>query len=242
VLLDGAPDASVLPINTSDISALSGQAIRVIGYGRNGPSGTSGIKQQVALTAYNIQANQFELGDGVSKGTCLGGSGGPSLHTFPDGVERIVGVHSHGNANCLDGFDARPDAYQGWIAGWLAQYDPLSVGVADGQPCTVGGTPCVSGSTCTGPPGGATFCLLPCAKPGDCPTGWACSAGTPSAYCMATVAPDASTPGPRVQGKGCGASGFDAPAVFFCAALGRLLRLRRLNRSDRGAARSMPAA
>jgi uncharacterized protein (TIGR03382 family) len=298
VLLKGAPDASYLPYNTADISAAGTLSIRAIGFGRDGGAGSSGVRQQVALTAFNIQTDAYELGDNVSKGTCLGDSGGPSVHSFPDGVERVIGVHSHGNANCLDGFDTRVDTYQSWITGWLQQHDPLPCGpdgtctagcvppdpdcipvgqtcntpsqcssricVADpsqpnpycsqncppacpssmscdggvcfitpgsginpGQPCTVGGAPCASGSVCTGPPGGSTSCLAPCTTGTDCPVAWSCVNGSHGNYCLANPPPPDGGPGGMVSGKGCSSAG-GAPAllVWTLAALGCLRRRR----------------
>jgi uncharacterized protein (TIGR03382 family) len=280
VLLQGAPDASFIPYNTADISAAGSLPIRAIGFGRDGGGGSSGVRQQVALTAFNIQSDAFELGDGTSKGTCLGDSGGPSLHSFPDGVERVTGVHSHGNPDCLDGFDTRVDTYQAWIQSWLQQHDPLPCGpdgictagcvppdpdcvpvgnactspsqcssriclsdpsqpnsycsqtcsspsacpanlfcdggvcfitagsgINPGQPCTPGGTPCATGSICTGPPGGGTSCLAPCTSAADCPAAWSCVPGSHGNYCLASPpAPDGGGGG-VVSGKGCSAMG-----------------------------------
>jgi len=124
-LLDRAPNVTPKPWNTASLAGKTNQPIRAIGYGANVggamPSG-AGIKRQAALTFRAIFTDIFFLGDGASKGVCHGDSGGPSFHTFSDGVERVVGVHSFTtDQTCLTGADARVDSYQAFVRQWLTE-------------------------------------------------------------------------------------------------------------------------
>ena len=71
-----------------------GQPVRALGYGLDALDGGTGTRHEVALTLRQISPEQILIGDLVSKGICRGDSGGPTLHTFDDGVERVIGVHS----------------------------------------------------------------------------------------------------------------------------------------------------
>lgn len=123
--LDRAPPVTPKAWNsTADLAPLSGKPIRVVGYGSNmgGANGGTGggIKRQANLTLRQVFVDLFFLGNQTNIGICHGDSGGPSFYTFPDGVERVVGVHSFTNGDaCLDGADSRTDYFKGFIQTWL---------------------------------------------------------------------------------------------------------------------------
>ena len=123
VLLERAPTnvPSPKPWNTASVSALTGKPLRAVGYGTTGADGAgAGLKRTVGLTFRSITSTHINLGDLSGKGVCHGDSGGPSFYTFPDGVERQVGIHSYtNNTACTDGADVRTDYYAAFINQWL---------------------------------------------------------------------------------------------------------------------------
>ncbi|MBL8949513.1 MAG: hypothetical protein JNK82_01965, partial [Myxococcaceae bacterium] len=107
------------------------------------------------------------LGDGVAKGVCHGDSGGPSFHTFSDGVERVVGVHSFTTDQaCLTGADTRVDAYQTFIRQWLTEKEAPSCG-DDGR-CAMN-CPQVDLDCVCGGDGQCTAACPELARDPDCP-------------------------------------------------------------------------
>jgi len=95
-LLNAAPNVTPKPWNTTNIGAYGGRPVRAVGYGTTGPNDTSQVstKRTVDLIFRRVTNTLIYLGDQVAKGICHGDSGGPTFHTFSDGVERLVGVHS----------------------------------------------------------------------------------------------------------------------------------------------------
>lgn len=121
-LLETSPGLTPMAWNTAPLNGLGGKPLRVVGYGSVGAAaGGIGVRRQVDLTFRMIDAEHIKLGDEMDKGICNGDSGGPSLHTFPDGVERIVGVHSSAAASCVDGTDQRVDVNGAFIRGFLLE-------------------------------------------------------------------------------------------------------------------------
>ena len=120
-LLERAPNVTPKQWNKVSIDNKSGAAVRAVGYGITTPGGSdSGTKRTVDLTITQISPTLIREGNGVNKGICQGDSGGPTFMTFPDGVERSVGVHSFTTSqNCTDGADTRVDAYQSFVQQWL---------------------------------------------------------------------------------------------------------------------------
>jgi V8-like Glu-specific endopeptidase len=172
VLLEHPP-AGVTPKdwNAESLAALAGKPIRVVGYGDNvGGSSASGrgTKREAALTFGSIAANTFQLGDGFTKGICHGDSGGPSFHTFPDGVERLVGVHSLTLTDaCTLGTDTRVDPYGPFIEGWVAQNELAASCAEDGrcaQDCPSPDLDCVCAAD-----GQCTTACPDASKDPDCP-------------------------------------------------------------------------
>lgn len=105
--------------NTQSVSGYIGKPLRAVGYGTTATQ-ESGVKHTVNLTFRDVNATHIALGDQVGKGVCHGDSGGPSFHTFSDGVERVVGVHSFtASEDCVDGADIRVDPYASFIQTWM---------------------------------------------------------------------------------------------------------------------------
>lgn len=136
--------------------SLSGQTVKLVGYGRSSTDpATSGTRRSVMSAVTSVQSATFHFGSG-SAGTCVGDSGGPAFL----GSE-VVGVHSRGNSTCgTDDVDIRVDAYKTFIDTFIAANDPASCS-ADGR--------CGSGCTMPDPD-------CPCASDGTCNMA-ACGAG-----------------------------------------------------------------
>lgn len=126
VLLEHPPAAPVKPWNKDSRPALEGRTVRSLGYGvvdfeRTG----EGMRRQVMLSVQKVEPQRFQLGASASGGVCFGDSGGPTFYTFPDGVERLVGLHSTITLaqECRRVTDTRVDAYRDFIQAWLDQRD-----------------------------------------------------------------------------------------------------------------------
>jgi V8-like Glu-specific endopeptidase len=113
--------------NASSVDSLVGAPLRAVGYGNTALTDTAtgfGTKRQVALTVGKVDAHAVYYGEST-QGIAHGDSGGPTLHTYPDGVERIIGVVSNAIIPCVTGvgcaFSQRTDDYKAFILGWLQQ-------------------------------------------------------------------------------------------------------------------------
>lgn len=123
LLLSFAPGMAPRPINRAPLTNFLGQPLRLVGYGRTDPSqpNSSGTRRVANATLTAMDANSFDFGTAGALGICSGDSGGPALHTFPDSVERIIGVHSLTTSMaCGSGTDTRIDFHLGFIDQWLA--------------------------------------------------------------------------------------------------------------------------
>ncbi len=154
--------------NTQSVSTMSGLPLRALGYGLATAGGAdSGLRREVGLTFRQVTAAKIFLGDQVGKGICSGDSGGPSFHTFPDGIERVVGVHSYTLASdCLDGADTRVDAQAAFIQAWIDEKEQPSC-AEDGR-CKLGCAPVDLDCVC----GADGLCTTACPnllKDPDCP-------------------------------------------------------------------------
>ncbi|MBI3181294.1 MAG: trypsin-like serine protease [Myxococcales bacterium] len=215
MLLKSEPaGASGKPWNTANLSGLAGQPLRVVGYGYTDPDDYNswGTKHSVDLSMRAISSAFITTGDRTSRGFCSGDSGGPSFHTFPDGVERLVGVHSNG-PTCYDGDDVRVDAHASFLQAWLNEKEALAApcgkdgqcdqGCATDPDCSAEWSPCLSelgcrSRLCVPHPQGGGFCSRPCAASADCPPAMACLAGAcgfpPAAEEAPAQPPSAATP------------------------------------------------
>lgn len=125
------------PWNSVSVDALSGQMLRALGYGGNGLLGGDGVRRSAEVVLRQFRPGLLIIGDqGLSPetghGICPGDSGGPSLYTFADGQERVVGIHSYTvSPACTDGADTRVDTYADFIAEWVWTVE-TSVCAADG--------------------------------------------------------------------------------------------------------------
>ncbi|MEW5743590.1 MAG: trypsin-like serine protease [Myxococcota bacterium] len=119
-LLASAPNVTPKPWNQASVA--SGQAVRSVGYGTIGNDTGSGTKRTVDLIINQASPTLIFVGNGVNKGICHGDSGGPTFRTFPDGVERVVGVHSFTRTeDCTDGAATRVDAFRNFVQTWLSE-------------------------------------------------------------------------------------------------------------------------
>ncbi len=124
VLLQTAPGLTPKGWNPLTVATYGGKPLRAVGYGSTAPyDGGTNVKRQVDLTFRQLTNDEIWIGDQESKGICTGDSGGPSFHTFVDGVERVVGVHSTSSlpAMCLDGVDQRVDFHAAFIRAFLME-------------------------------------------------------------------------------------------------------------------------
>lgn len=190
LLLETAPNARVSSWNRESIAGLGGEPVRVVGYGSDSPDGGTGTKRTAQLTIRQFTPELISLGDFASIGLCHGDSGGPTFHTFDDGVERLVGVHSFTRTeDCLDGADTRVDAQAAFILEWLSEREE---NCAANFVCAVGS--CLPADPDCAPSGGAceaawqcrgrrclgdaqhpqTYCSAPCGTDADCSAGMTC--------------------------------------------------------------------
>jgi V8-like Glu-specific endopeptidase len=169
-----APEAPA-EINRAAANVAAGTSALFIGYGQT-ETGSSGTKRAVVMQIDWRGAYQFDYADSVHN-TCYGDSGGPAFVTDGAGVERVVGVTSHGDANCaVNGTDTRVDAHQAWLDAQIAAI--MGSGTASGG--TSGGGTSGSGSgavtttsqctagVCGGQAAAGCWCDAACKNYGDC--------------------------------------------------------------------------
>ncbi|HEV8320777.1 MAG TPA: trypsin-like serine protease [Myxococcota bacterium] len=173
-----APEAPA-EINRAAANVAAGTSALFIGYGQT-ETGSSGTKRAVVMQIDWRGTYQFDYADSVHN-TCYGDSGGPAFVTDGAGVERVVGVTSHGDANCaVNGTDTRVDAHQTWLDAQVAAI--MGSGTASGG--TSGGGTSGSGSgsgsgavtttslctagVCGGQAAAGCWCDAACKNYGDC--------------------------------------------------------------------------
>jgi MYXO-CTERM domain-containing protein len=168
-----ARPVTIRPIGLPDRDLANPQLtgdIRLIGFGDTAPADphqVTGVKfgREVPLA----RVESYFLRYGV--GACVGDSGGPTLAREPDGTERLVGVISRGDANCVSyGYSTRVDLYRDWIASWIAAVDPAScdLDLRCAEACAAPDPDCVAEPAAAPAPANAT---------GGCSTG--AGAGVP---------------------------------------------------------------
>lgn len=192
-LLEEAQTIAVSAWNKEPLTGLGGAAVRLVGYGADAPDAGTGTKRTVELTIRQFTDELISLGNFVDKGMCHGDSGGPTFHTFGDGVERLVGVHSFTRRDdCLDGADTRIDAKAPFILQWLSEKEAncapnfvcaVSSCLPVDPDCVSLGSACEAAWQCRGrecisdPQHAETYCSRACVTDGDCPPGLLCDVG-----------------------------------------------------------------
>ncbi len=138
-------------------------SIRLIGFGDSQPAddyAPSGVKLAREVDLVNVEPYFLHYGVGA----CHGDSGGTTLARDPDGTDRLVGVISRGDADCVaGGYSTRVDLYRDWIQTWIAKFDAAS--------CALDGR-CANDCDAPDPD-----CAMPGPEPTDEPTTGGCSAG-----------------------------------------------------------------
>lgn len=196
ILLPTASTLTPYPYDRADLTGFTGKPLTAVGYGVTTSGGSdNGTRRYVDLTFRSVTAAHIVLGNQSSKGVCFGDSGGPALHTFPDGVTRVVGVHSYTqpSSSCTDGLDTRVDLYGAFIRTWLMDKEGGGTCVEDGM-CKAGCAPadpdcvCVADGTCSAQCANLLSdpdCPPDCAMNGVCTT-LACPAPDPD--CLGELA------------------------------------------------------
>ena len=222
VLLSAPPGTSPRQLNRTALSGFTGMMVRAVGYGRTAPgTSDSGTRHSVTVAVTGVSSDTFDLGVSGSSGICVGDSGGPSLFTFGDGVERAVGVHSYGSGSCGDGTDMRVDVFTAFADQWLADKEPNHCG-ADGT-CMEGCTPADPDCACAGDGVCNAACPDLLADP-DCPPDCVAN-GVCSTQPCPVPDPDCAPDPPKPASGGCSAT--PGLAVWSLLALLRLRRARR---------------
>lgn len=146
------PGVTPRELNRDPLTNFTGEPIKLVGYGRTQSSTQdSGIRRSADATVTSVATETFDFGTAGTLGICAGDSGGPALHTFPDGVERIIGVHSQTSSpNCGVGTDTRIDFHLAFIDQWFIDKEPPDAGVPDAGPPDAG--PPDAGMPDAGPP------------------------------------------------------------------------------------------
>jgi len=170
--------------NRASLTGLGGEPVRVVGYGSSTPDGGTGTKRTADLSIRQLTADLISIGNFVDRGICHGDSGGPTFHTFGDGVERLIGVHSFTRTeDCLDGADTRVDAKATFLLQWLAEKEDdcgpdfvCAVGAcgATDPDCVDVGSLCEGSWQCAGrscindAQHPAAYCSKPCTTDDEC--------------------------------------------------------------------------
>jgi len=127
VVLSKEPPAPLKPWNGESLDAVPLYVpLRVMGYGiTNNDLDDSGLKRTGKTRLDATRPDQIDIGkSGANKsGICSGDSGGPTVYTFPDGSERVIGVHSTSTGSCGNNTDTRVDRYAAQITAWLQTFE-----------------------------------------------------------------------------------------------------------------------
>ena len=107
-----------IPYSTAPLSGRHvGQSATFVGFGLADVNNDSsaGLKRSVQIPITFVYPEEFHYA-APGKQTCFGDSGGPAFLNI-DGVERLVGVTSYGDANCAEfGANIRTDAFADFLA------------------------------------------------------------------------------------------------------------------------------
>ncbi|MBK7857484.1 MAG: S1 family peptidase [Archangiaceae bacterium] len=215
LLLDSVP-AGLKPVALSHVAPTVGESVTLVGYGRDSATNgqSSGTRRAAVAAIAAVGAQSFDFGTAGALGICSGDSGGPGLHLFPDGVERVIGVHSTTtSASCGVGSDSRVDTKTGFIELYLSQKDPLPDAGSGGG--AGGGTAGGGSAGGAGTAGGAS-------AGGAAAGGAGGNGGNGGGGVTADAGPD-----DPMSPRGCGCSGSPA-GLLMLAALGWVRRRSRL--------------
>lgn len=159
-LLDRAPTATPRRWNRTPLEGKTGQPARLFGYGTAAPDGGIDTRRELDLPLRQLTTRLILVGDELTHGLCHGDSGGPTLLTMDDGLERVIGVHSFTRAaDCNDGADSRTDFFAPFIEAWLDEQEATcgadehcaSATCATPDPdCLADGSACTSAFQCAG--------------------------------------------------------------------------------------------
>lgn len=176
VLLLGAPvDAPALPLNEEPLTGADvGQMLRVVGFGAVS-AGDMSEPQKMQGTAIigGVSPLTFSVEPSPSQ-PCSGDSGGPVLRSV-NGEEAVVGIVSHGDADCAEYAHAvRVDAHlDDFVTPLMAQIEAISGAI--GESCVLPGN-CAS-DLCLSPLDAPSFsyCSRECDGPTACAPGMECA-------------------------------------------------------------------
>jgi hypothetical protein len=218
-----------------DLPVVDGEIVDAIGFGRTGPTGTSGrrfalrggFRVCIGSCGSAIGPGEWVALSTQGGGICSGDSGGPAL----DQVGRVIGVAARGSPNCLsaDYESVSESAVVSWLrnhasqAAVLGGYPPqgwVTGGSSSGSLCHYDGGVPVGGGSAGGVAGGGSAG----GGPTLCPATTICRQGVVGAYCQdpgGGFPPGANTCSAMM---GC-ASGFDCFPETSGAMTGRCLRI-----------------
>lgn len=134
-LATGVTGIPAIPLNeTALTNADIGKPLRHVGFGVTSMANhsSSGTKYQVSVPIRALQNGEVESG-APGQTPCSGDSGGPGFFTGTDGVERVAGVVSYGDAYCSgqSGWDTRVDRHVAWIRGTSADWEEATCAAGD---------------------------------------------------------------------------------------------------------------
>jgi hypothetical protein len=218
-----------------DLPVVANELVDAIGFGRTGPTGTSGrrfalrggLRVCIGSCGSVIGPGEWVALSTQGGGICSGDSGGPAL----DQVGRVIGVAARGPSTCVSGDyeSVSESAVVSWLrnhasqAAMLGGYPPqgwVTGGSSSGSLCHYDGGVPVGGGSAGGMAGGGSAG----GGPTLCPATTICRQGVVGAYCQdpgGGFPPGASTCSAMM---GC-ASGFDCFPETSGAMTGRCLRI-----------------
>jgi hypothetical protein len=122
-LVESAPVAPVRLMNEQFDEAALGILVRLVGFGSSGMDSESAVKRSGTAEVSSLDPQKLTLLPAPSQ-PCLSDSGAPVLLAI-DGVERVVGVSSSGDARCQDHARAmRVDVVEDFISTAIAESAP----------------------------------------------------------------------------------------------------------------------
>jgi V8-like Glu-specific endopeptidase len=127
VILSKPSTITPMAVSSSAATSMVGKTVKFVGFGlRDGSDdSTAGRKYQVSTPINSVWSQGFwnVTSSSDPKMTCGGDSGGPAFLVESDGVERIVGVVSSGDEDCVrTGYNTRADTNLTWINQQIAAY------------------------------------------------------------------------------------------------------------------------